>query len=671
MVRDTVRELVTTRVMPTIGKHCPAGTFPHELVPVFGEMGLLGPSLTGYGCAGITPDRLRPDLPGARARRLGHPLVLLGAGLARDVSDLGVRLRGAEAELAARDGGGPDDRLLRPDRARLRLEPAGMLTTATRDRAAATGSTAPSAGSPTARSRRSRSCGPSSTARSAASSSRPSTQGLHRARHPRQVVAARERDERADPRGLRGRRGRAAARRERHARPAVVPVPGALRHLLRRGRRGDGLLRRGAVVREGPRAVLRGRSPATSSCSRSSSTWSPRSPRRSCCACGSAGSRRPSKLTPGADLARQAQQRLDRARHRPRCARHPRRQRRHRRVPVRPPHAEPRDGLHLRGHARHPHAGRRPGHHRPRGVRRMTRDEPVSRRRRTARARRARSARGSIRRAAPGFIADVRVVRAARRPPGRRGHRADGPEHDRRDRARTRSIRSVVRDQLDVPADRRRGPRGQDRDDRHARRSRRRSRHALAADRAPRWCGIRSLCAVARRRRRSLDGLLGDALRALGPHLTLITPNARELGVAHRRSLSTTLDDAIAAARALATQLDDARCWSRAATSAATTSIDVLRRSRAASRRCAAPRIAGGEDVHGTGCALSSAIAAYLAHGRAAASRRAALAKQLRRRADRGAGPSRPRRRGGGVTPRHAWPVSARLPPRPRAAQDA
>src|SRR5512146_1439698 len=55
MVRDTVRELVSTRVMPTSGEHFSAGTFPHELIPVFGEMGLLGPSLTGYGCAGISP----------------------------------------------------------------------------------------------------------------------------------------------------------------------------------------------------------------------------------------------------------------------------------------------------------------------------------------------------------------------------------------------------------------------------------------------------------------------------------------------------------------------------------------------------------------------------------------------------------------------------------------
>ncbi len=55
MVRDTVREMITSRVMPGIGKHFSAGTFPHELIGVFGELGLLGSSLTGYGCAGVTP----------------------------------------------------------------------------------------------------------------------------------------------------------------------------------------------------------------------------------------------------------------------------------------------------------------------------------------------------------------------------------------------------------------------------------------------------------------------------------------------------------------------------------------------------------------------------------------------------------------------------------------
>ena len=55
MVRDTVRDMVSTKIMPGIGKHFTAGTFPHELITTFGEMGLLGPSLTGYGCAGVSP----------------------------------------------------------------------------------------------------------------------------------------------------------------------------------------------------------------------------------------------------------------------------------------------------------------------------------------------------------------------------------------------------------------------------------------------------------------------------------------------------------------------------------------------------------------------------------------------------------------------------------------
>lgn len=54
-IRDTVRDFVSDRIVPIIGKHFTAGTFPHELVPVFGEMGLLGASLTGYGCPGVSP----------------------------------------------------------------------------------------------------------------------------------------------------------------------------------------------------------------------------------------------------------------------------------------------------------------------------------------------------------------------------------------------------------------------------------------------------------------------------------------------------------------------------------------------------------------------------------------------------------------------------------------
>jgi glutaryl-CoA dehydrogenase len=54
MARDTVRAFVTAEIMPTIGKHFSAGTFPLELTSKFGELGLYGPSLTGYGCPGMS-----------------------------------------------------------------------------------------------------------------------------------------------------------------------------------------------------------------------------------------------------------------------------------------------------------------------------------------------------------------------------------------------------------------------------------------------------------------------------------------------------------------------------------------------------------------------------------------------------------------------------------------
>lgn len=52
MVRDTVRQWVRERVMPIIGEHFEAGTFPREIIPEIGELGLLGMHLEGYGCAG-------------------------------------------------------------------------------------------------------------------------------------------------------------------------------------------------------------------------------------------------------------------------------------------------------------------------------------------------------------------------------------------------------------------------------------------------------------------------------------------------------------------------------------------------------------------------------------------------------------------------------------------
>lgn len=53
MVRDSVRAFVDAKIQPTISHHYEAGTFPTELVPEFGRLGLLGANLHGYGCAGM------------------------------------------------------------------------------------------------------------------------------------------------------------------------------------------------------------------------------------------------------------------------------------------------------------------------------------------------------------------------------------------------------------------------------------------------------------------------------------------------------------------------------------------------------------------------------------------------------------------------------------------
>lgn len=54
MVRDTVRSWVGERFMPLVMEHFEAGTFPMELVPELGELGVFGPTIPEkYGCAGM------------------------------------------------------------------------------------------------------------------------------------------------------------------------------------------------------------------------------------------------------------------------------------------------------------------------------------------------------------------------------------------------------------------------------------------------------------------------------------------------------------------------------------------------------------------------------------------------------------------------------------------
>jgi glutaryl-CoA dehydrogenase len=52
-IRDVVRDFVTTRIKPEVADWFEAGTIPaRELAREFGELGLLGMHLEGYGCAG-------------------------------------------------------------------------------------------------------------------------------------------------------------------------------------------------------------------------------------------------------------------------------------------------------------------------------------------------------------------------------------------------------------------------------------------------------------------------------------------------------------------------------------------------------------------------------------------------------------------------------------------
>ncbi len=53
MIAQTVRSFVTDKVLPIIEEHNREGTFPIELVPQMGELGLLGANLEGYGCAHV------------------------------------------------------------------------------------------------------------------------------------------------------------------------------------------------------------------------------------------------------------------------------------------------------------------------------------------------------------------------------------------------------------------------------------------------------------------------------------------------------------------------------------------------------------------------------------------------------------------------------------------
>lgn len=117
-----------------------------------------------------------------------------------------------------------------------------------------------------------------------------------------------------------------------------------------------------------------------------------------------------------------------------------------------------------------------------------------------------------------------------------------------------------------------------------------------------------------------LDGGFDRALAALIPHVTVLTPNAGELARLTGATIAT-LSDALEAGRALSGRLGTAVLVKGGHLASGEVRGEV--RGEVIDGLCHAgghellrgPRVPGGEHVHGTGCALSSALAVHLARG--------------------------------------------------------
>ena len=272
-IRDKVRAFAEGRVLPVINRYWEMAEFPYELLPGLAELGIIGTTIQGYGCPGMSR-----KAAGMVARRWREPT---GASTPSSES---TRTSAWEHSTCSAATSSDCDGFLRWPASRRRAPSHSPSRTtaptpwrwrrAPDDRATSGSSTAASAGSATATPQTWSCCSPGTptTARSTPSSWRraptgPTLPGTSH-RHHRQDRQAR------DPPG-----------RHRHRRPAPArrQPPGALRLLPRRlpcpsgharrrrvggGRPCHGRLRDRRRLRRRPAGSSASRSRATSWCRR-------------------------------------------------------------------------------------------------------------------------------------------------------------------------------------------------------------------------------------------------------------------------------------------------------------------------------------------------------------------------------------------------------------------
>ena len=152
MTRETVKQFVAKAVLPDIEKHFANRDLPPRTDSSNGRTGVFWRQHEGLRMRRYEQRSLWIDHAGAGGGRLRLALLRFGSKRAVDVRDLCLRLRGTKKPLSARDGAGQNDRLLRSDRTRSSA-PIRVGWKLARGAMGVDGcSTAPSAGSPMARS---------------------------------------------------------------------------------------------------------------------------------------------------------------------------------------------------------------------------------------------------------------------------------------------------------------------------------------------------------------------------------------------------------------------------------------------------------------------------------------------------------------------------------------